>query len=630
MGFLHIIKGRGGELELRLTKEISVEEWIKASKEEGVAFGKLPDDVKEQMKKNFPDGKGGIGLHQVTVLDSEELIERFRKLSVYMFYQLIETTPRTKNSIIKTYEQNKEIIIKDLDESPKVAWLDDIRRKTPEEELPDTDAVHAIIRLALSETNSYRYRNLLIDSMPYIKKWVTAQRNMLKRKENHISDMIELATEGPSEEMIRMKEKHGVDIDDETLFEMVRKKATRELREAANMHQNEATFDIEHIQKDTRNIGNIHDQKRTLQLHDEEPITYTVKDLYIVGAIYFIDEFLEMLPESSFTFNSRTELSVYAKVADRINVLYASKKWHKRIKRSKTKDRPIPIRNNETFGHIIDFYMDDKEGERLAHYLSHLYTHLDARGDLLWNTILDKTDLDRVTQIMKEWNEEYTEGPYVIPDENREQYYLMSILITALEKQQIESNKFLKETIVRLDEQREKELMQHIGKKDRRINTLKDKIEQKNQALSRIDFYKEQAEGLEEKVKWLEELVTQEEIIEDTFEEEPKEITIEETIDLLRNSNTCVLGGNINWQQGLKKDLPDISYIRPDDLGRSMSAVEKADIIIYNSATMNHGMFYKFRNSMKRNNNDPIVIYINNQASNIRNTYVKIGKHLMN
>lgn len=89
--------------------------------------------------------------------------------------------------------------------------------------------------------------------------------------------------------------------------------------------------------------------------------------------------------------------------------------------------------------------------------------------------------------------------------------------------------------------------------------------------------------------------------------------TITENIpyDELNTPSILVVGGHPNWQTQIKNRLPDIRVVDADALNFNPDSLTNIKIIIFNTAYLNHGMYYKMINYAR--GKQIVIGYIVNQ-----------------
>lgn len=625
-------------MKLQIAKQIDIESalphMIKPIKKR--PNNSVSNGLMDQFMTSIKNNKDDLAVSRVTVIDNEKSVAYFAKSSVFMMYQLIETTPQIKKALLKYAESNKSQLIKDMDNRKMVATLSKIVDRTPANLIDDARNIARIMTLACYEVNEMNrpYTNVLLDAIPPLRNWVDVHTSYINEKKFYhdmVSELLYNKTLNLDNQQIkRLIVEYDIDAENDKFIEFVKRQSLNELKRLAQEDNDIPSFTIDDIKLESKRLDNVHSQIRTQhnENEDEEVFKYTLRDMYFLGALLFLDDYLGLLPESVYTFNSDAELHVYLKECHTIHALYASKTPLSRIKPVKSKERPIHIANNESFGNMLRYAVAKEDGDIWTSFIIQLYTQMGLRGDILWNTQLEKRDIDTVAQLLKQWDTLKTHNTHMEDDE-KPLFFVMGLLIMALEKQQQNSDKYINETIIRMDEQQELELRTIIQQKERTINRLEDTIEKQNKSLSQLESLRQKNRCLEEQLTWQEERIEQEETIHDIDDDIiQNDIDVSTIKQRLNQNDVCFMGGDPNWHNALRQDLPLANFQLAEESGRSMSHVEKAKIIVYNTATMNHGLFYRFKNSMKRNTNAPIVIYLNTQGSNKTLTYQRIGQQL--
>lgn len=97
------------------------------------------------------------------------------------------------------------------------------------------------------------------------------------------------------------------------------------------------------------------------------------------------------------------------------------------------------------------------------------------------------------------------------------------------------------------------------------------------------------------------------------FSLEQKEHELDEEMDVntINTENIIIVGGHVNWQNQIKDKLPNIRLIDTEALNFNPDTLSHVKLIVFNTAYMNHGMYYKMINYARNNNIN--VGYITNQ-----------------
>lgn len=622
---------------IKIAHEIDIENVL--SNVNGPTLDRTANPNAETLMKNFVNGvrqnQDELSVSRVQTVANEDAVSHFHLSSAFMMYQLIETTPHAKKSLLKYATENKEQIIKDIEHIEELEEMTEIIQKTPANLKQETISITQILSLANSEYDQTirPYTDALLSAFPPLRKWVDSYNQRINKQIEYRNSIVDVITKDSFDiehtDIKRILDEFNVDVTTREFIEFVKSQGLETIHRLKYEDLDIKRFDIDSVKTESKKLNNTHSQKRTIQHNEEnEPFEYTLRDMYFIGALIFLDEYLCLMTGSEYVFQSKSELRAYLQHSNTIHELYLSETPLERVKATKAKARPLRVHNGETFGNVLQFALDKEHSRTWTQLIIAIYTQLNLRGDVLWNTVLEKKDIDTVTQLLNQWHDVVDEKSSV--DENKPLYFIVGLLIIALEKQQQQSDNYMKETIIRMDEERERELTRTIDQKEQRIAHLNNVVEKQNSALYQMDSLQRKNAQLEEKLSWLEERIEQEDEMDKTTDNNAYSDSID-TNDIrnrLNSDDVCFMGGDINWQTALKQELPEATFQLAEESNRSMRHVEKSKIIIYNTATMNHGLFYRFKNSLKRNTKDPIVIYLNTQSSNKLITYQRIGKQL--
>lgn len=146
-------------------------------------------------------------------------------------------------------------------------------------------------------------------------------------------------------------------------------------------------------------------------------------------------------------------------------------------------------------------------------------------------------------------------------------------------------------------------------------NLYKSQAEQKQEKLNAMqlenDKLKREIEKLKQENGRLEDYVS---VIEsqsseadfDT-EDEAAEISLD-----IEGQNIVVLGGHDAWQNRLKKEFPNFSYIASEQYNFDVNIIRNADIIAFNFIHCSHKQFYRMRENVNRSK----IVYISSNNIN--------------
>ena len=87
----------------------------------------------------------------------------------------------------------------------------------------------------------------------------------------------------------------------------------------------------------------------------------------------------------------------------------------------------------------------------------------------------------------------------------------------------------------------------------------------------------------------------------------------------LREKNLVFVGGHEHWHANLKQEFPDAKIIASTDSSAPMNKVSTSDVVVINTAILNHPLYWRAKNAFTYNKNGTLV-YLNTQSSNLHTT----------
>ena len=83
---------------------------------------------------------------------------------------------------------------------------------------------------------------------------------------------------------------------------------------------------------------------------------------------------------------------------------------------------------------------------------------------------------------------------------------------------------------------------------------------------------------------------------------EPEEIpSLDEMCRTLNSPAVLIVGGHPGWQRQIKSKLPDATFVSADMLGFDPNSLGKVKLVVFNTAYLNHAMYYKMINFVRKN-----------------------------
>lgn len=169
--------------------------------------------------------------------------------------------------------------------------------------------------------------------------------------------------------------------------------------------------------------------------------------------------------------------------------------------------------------------------------------------------------------------------------------------------------------------QENKELRKRIEEQQKQIEMLKKAVETEY-AKARDEFAKairdlqEENEQLKSELEAdKNELIALRELafsLQQEVQPEPeKGLSLDDMCQVINGHAVLVIGGHPTWQKQIKEKLPDIDVIPADMLGFEPSNLGNIELVVFNTAHLNHAMYYKIINFVRKNKIK--VCYIANQ-----------------
>jgi len=630
-------------MEYQLAKTLSAHD-LADKVEELITNDETPDEHKKILSSHLNGTQKTNTITRPVTIDDPATVSALKNGAFYLTVQAVLTTPQAQEAIVRYIDQNKKAVVEAYSNAEPVDGLQSLADRT----MRDTNTMQKIVTFLTllireGEENDDEFDNheqeyfhvFINEVFPFLRTAVHIHRHRFK-EQLHPDGLLEKiihqnAVDISEEELQEISVELDLSEDDDYYDQKIKQELIRRALADEHCHNHTSEF-IEFTMDDVHKLSNAMDnpnKRRRVQRpvkEDTQPFHYSIKDIYVLGLLFFLNEYLNVLPASSFFFQTETEIEAFIDVYKAVAPMYKTNGPSISSKNVKTKQRPLPIANNDTFSQAL-FYSAEERHRQLGTFISNVYETFGLSIDAMCNIPLNKTDLNTLAHLvnkqakLNDWNEEL-----------KEQAYLLGLFLSAnttLMKSHRDDRSEV-ETIIRMD-QAEKDKHRHaLEQKDKDIERLQKLVKEKNDGLKTLDALKQKSALLEEKLKWQEEKEDVHQEVNNVDSDTDESVATEAVIERLNRPSVCFIGGDRNWQQRLKEDLPDAVFQLAEESNRSMSHVERADIIIYNTATMNHGLFYRFKNHLKRNSKDPAVIYLNNQASNAERTYQSIARQLIN
>lgn len=166
-------------------------------------------------------------------------------------------------------------------------------------------------------------------------------------------------------------------------------------------------------------------------------------------------------------------------------------------------------------------------------------------------------------------------------------------------------------------------MQEKIDYQNKVIEKLKEQV--RNEYKRAEDMFIKQIKGLKEQNKQLiqeieqlkrneNELIALREMMFSLEKEEYYRVDEEIDIKSINHTGILIVGGHSNWQNQIKDKLPNVRIVDTEALNFNPNSLSNVKFIIFNTAYMNHSMYYKMVNYAR--NNDIRIGYITNQNIN--------------
>lgn len=206
-----------------------------------------------------------------------------------------------------------------------------------------------------------------------------------------------------------------------------------------------------------------------------------------------------------------------------------------------------------------------------------------------------KIQYDKQKQQIKELTEAQSTNTSVLDEEKAIHQKDINELKEQLKQKQKENEKL-------------KQQNQKLHKKAARIDTL----EQKNKELTAQ--YDELSSVNKELQYKLDNPVIEEE------KETVETYNRDEFIKELDAKNVVIIGGHEHWRAKMQLKWPNAKIIAPENSSAPLAHLTIADVIVFNTAILNHPLYHRAKNELKKNNKNYKVVTMTTQMSNIDNT----------
>jgi len=217
-------------------------------------------------------------------------------------------------------------------------------------------------------------------------------------------------------------------------------------------------------------------------------------------------------------------------------------------------------------------------------------------------------------------------------------------LIKAYKKTKEHYFKYNRETMFLELEAREKEnnalkqenvqLRQRIEEQQQQIERLKKSLETeysraKNEFAERVKELEKENEQLKAELEAdKNELAALRELAfslrQESQPEKEKSPPLEEICKAVNSPAILIVGGHPNWQKQIKDKLPDVNIVPADMLSFDPGSLGAVKLVVFNTAYLNHGMYYKMINYARKNKIKVCYVPVQNPEMAIKHIWHSI------
>lgn len=103
--------------------------------------------------------------------------------------------------------------------------------------------------------------------------------------------------------------------------------------------------------------------------------------------------------------------------------------------------------------------------------------------------------------------------------------------------------------------------------------------------------------------------------------EQKKTPSLDDMCRAVNSPAVLIVGGHPGWQKQIKEKLPDVTLVPADMLGFDPNNLGNIRLVVFNTAYLNHGMYYKIINFVRKNKIKVCYLTGQNVESGIRQIY---------
>lgn len=390
---------------------------------------------------------------------------------------------------------------------------------------------------------------------------------------------------------------------------------------------------IADVQKFTKKYQSARNPLRSFSFYDDEShknvtVKYTDLDFYTIIALNVLT-LLEMIPEVIFKGEYSSELLIFDTYISNLFLYYETDKIP--VNNTKTKDRPLKLKDNVFVSELFNglTVVDDM----FTQYFHELFTLNDQSLNTLYNQVIDKNMINNNIAALEsiEEGEDFKE----IVAKHRTDLFKLGLLVQAMMNLKISEKQIftIQKKFDNVDEvlQDIEEYEAKINEKDQIIAQQEEKIQDLNKSIAQLDSVQLKNQLLNDKIASLEEFIESQNYankIEDNLNQQNVEdYNQDEFLKELNTKRITIVGGYDAYRQKILDIFPNAKTYSADVVDSSYS-LKDTDILILNTFYLNHPVFYKIKNLLKKTTNQVDVIYINENNTNPKRFLDNIHKQL--
>lgn len=103
--------------------------------------------------------------------------------------------------------------------------------------------------------------------------------------------------------------------------------------------------------------------------------------------------------------------------------------------------------------------------------------------------------------------------------------------------------------------------------------------------------------------------------------EQEKTPSLDDMCRIINSPAVLIVGGHPGWQKQMRDKLPDVNIVPADMLGFDPNSLGNIKLVVFNTAYLNHGMYYKIINFVRKNKIRVCYIVSQNIEAGLKQIY---------